>query len=80
MKPLVKIITVILLAVAGSVGQAVAQGCAMCTATAGNLDGKAAEGLNYGIMYLGLIPLILMGTIFYKWYKANKQASESADN
>ncbi|OJU78434.1 MAG: hypothetical protein BGO09_08635 [Bacteroidetes bacterium 47-18] len=77
MRPFFKITILVLAAVTGMTGQAMAQGCAMCTATAGNLDGKAAEGLNLGIVYLGLIPLILMGTIFYKWYKANKHASES---
>lgn len=54
-----------------------AQGCSMCTATANNLDGKAAAGLNMGIVYLGMIPLILLGTLFFKWYKANKQQAES---
>lgn len=55
-----------------------AQGCAMCTATASNLDGKAATGLNYGIIYLGLIPFLLIGFIAYKWYK-NQKATD-ADN
>ena len=56
---------------------AFAQGCAMCTATASNLDGRAAEGLNLGIVYLAAIPLILLATLFYKWYKANKNTTES---
>lgn len=53
-------------------GQAVAQGCAMCTATAGNLDENSARGLNMGILYLGSVPLIIILTLFYKWYRANK--------
>lgn len=53
-----------------------AQGCSMCTATASQLDGNAAKGLNTGIVYLAAIPLILIGTLFYKWYKSNKSQSE----
>lgn len=58
--------------------QALAQGCSMCTATASQLDGNSAKGLNTGIVYLAAIPLILIGTLFYKWYKSNK-ASQSEE-
>jgi hypothetical protein len=58
------------------VNDMIAQGCAMCTATAGNLDESSAKGLNYGIIYLGLIPLVLILTVFYKWYKANNQNTD----
>jgi hypothetical protein len=56
---------------------AFSQGCAMCTATASNLDGKAAEGLNLGILYLAVIPITLMSVLFYKWYKSNKNTQET---
>lgn len=59
-----------------SVQELFAQGCAMCTATAGSLDGKAAKGLNFGIIYLGCIPLLLIGILAYKWYK-NQKATDS---
>lgn len=49
-----------------------AQGCAMCTKVASGLGEESAKGLNVGIIYLGSIPLIFMGVIFYKWYKNNK--------
>lgn len=57
-----------------------AQGCAMCTKVASGLGEESAKGLNIGIVYLGSIPLIFMGIIFYKWYKTNKaESTESED-
>lgn len=56
---------------------AFAQGCAMCTKTAGQLDNKSARGLNSGILYLAALPLTIMGTIGFVWWKSNK-AQEKA--
>lgn len=52
-----------------------AQGCSMCTKTASELGKKAGEGLNVGIIYLAILPLIFMGTVAYIWYKRNYRSS-----
>ncbi len=49
-----------------------AQGCAMCTKTASELDGNSAKGLNKGILYLASLPLAILGTIGFIWWKNNK--------
>lgn len=57
--------------------------CAMCKQSAesslkeGNTD---AKGLNFGIMYLLVIPYILVGGIGYYWYvNHKKKAGEDAE-
>ncbi|MCB0697796.1 MAG: hypothetical protein KDC07_10550 [Chitinophagaceae bacterium] len=49
---------------------AFAQGCSMCTKTASQLDDKSAKGLNGGILYLAALPLGIMGTIGFVWWKS----------
>jgi hypothetical protein len=49
------------------------QGCAMCTKTAAGLDDKSAKGLNGGILYLATLPLGIIGTIGFIWWKHNKE-------
>lgn len=51
-----------------------AQGCSVCTRTAANLDDKSARGLNGGIIYLAFLPLIIMGTVGFIWWKYNRRA------
>jgi len=51
---------------------AYAQGCAVCTKLAQGLDDKSAKGLNGGIMYLAFLPLIIIGTMGFVWYRYNK--------
>jgi hypothetical protein len=43
--------------------------CSICTRTAQQLGEKPARGLNAGILYLAVTPLLLMGFISYKFYK-----------
>ncbi len=44
--------------------------CAMCRAVVeSDADGKTAEGINNGIVYLMAIPYILIGGLFYFVYK-----------
>ena len=44
--------------------------CAMCRAVVeSEVDGKTAEGINNGIVYLMAIPYILVGGLFYFVYK-----------
>lgn len=50
-----------------------AQGCAMCSRTAASLDDKGAKGLNAGIIYLALIPLAILGTVGFVWWRSNGQ-------
>jgi hypothetical protein len=51
---------------------ATAQGCSICTKTSGELGGKQARGLNSGILYLAAVPLTLLGTIGFIWWRHNK--------
>lgn len=58
------------LLLAGSVPAKVqAQGCAMCTKTASELDTKSAKGLNKGILYLAFLPLGILTTVGYFWWR-----------
>jgi len=47
-----------------------AQGCSVCTKTAQGLDDKSAKGLNGGIIYLAFLPLGIMGTVGYIWWRS----------
>jgi hypothetical protein len=49
---------------------AMGQGCSVCTQTAKGLDSKSAKGLNGGILYLALIPLGIMGTLGFVWWRS----------
>lgn len=48
------------------------QGCSICTKTAADLDDKSAKGMNGGILYLAFLPLGIMGTIGFIWWKSNR--------
>lgn len=53
--------------------------CAMCQATAeSSMDAgsSAAEGINKGVMYLFFMPWIILGTIAYFWWRAQKKAQQ----
>jgi hypothetical protein len=45
--------------------------CSICTRTAQQLGEKPARGLNIGIMYLAVTPLLLIGIVGYNWWKKN---------
>ncbi len=49
-----------------------AQGCAVCTKTASELDPKSARGMNGGILYLAAIPLTILGTIGFFWWRQGR--------
>ena len=52
------------------------QGCSVCSQTAANgLDKNGAKGLNEGIIYLAFLPLVIMGTLGFIWWKTNKNNS-----
>mgnify|MGYP003582050763 FL=1 len=46
--------------------------CSICTKTAQQLGDGPAAGMNTGIIYLGLVPLIIVGFIGYRWWKNEK--------
>lgn len=54
-----------------------AQGCSMCTVTASNLDDNSARGLNGGILYLASLPLFILGTLGYVWWKHYAHSDQS---
>jgi hypothetical protein len=49
-----------------------AQGCSVCTKAAAGLDDKSAKGLNGGIIYLAFLPLALIGTVGFIWWRHNR--------
>lgn len=49
-----------------------AQGCSVCTKTASELGEHTARGLNNGILYLAALPLGILGTIGFVWWRHNK--------
>ncbi|MBN8669868.1 MAG: hypothetical protein J0L80_04220 [Chitinophagales bacterium] len=49
-----------------------AQGCAVCTKTAAGMDDKSARGLNGGILYLAMLPISIIGTVTFIWWRKNK--------
>ena len=65
-----RLLLVLMLATTAPAGYA--QGCAVCTKTANDMDGKSAEGLNSGILYLAALPLAIMGTVGFVWWRSNK--------
>ncbi len=56
-------------------GATYGQGCSVCTKAAAGLDDKSAKGLNGGIVYLALLPLAIMGTLGFIWWRSNKSES-----
>ncbi|MFV0606594.1 MAG: hypothetical protein ACK5NK_12205 [Niabella sp.] len=46
--------------------------CSICTKTAQQLGDGPASGLNTGIIYLGLVPLLIVGFLGFRWWKNEK--------
>ena len=61
---------ILVLGLAAASPAAHAQGCSVCTKTAQGLDDKSAKGLNGGIIYLAFLPLIIMGSIGFVWWRS----------
>jgi hypothetical protein len=55
-----------------------AQGCSVCTKTAAGLTDKSARGLNGGIIYLAFLPLCIMGTLGFVWWRHNRKNAPGA--
>lgn len=62
----------IILLICSGASAGYSQGCAMCTKTAAGLDNKSAKGLNAGILYLATLPLLILGTVGFIWWKHSK--------
>ncbi len=65
------VVAVIMLCLPASIW---AQGCSVCTKTAAGLGGKAARGLNGGILYLALLPISILCTLGFIWWRYNKNS------
>jgi hypothetical protein len=63
------------LLLAGTPATLNAQGCSVCTKTASTLDSKAARGLNSGILYLAFLPLTILGTVGFFWWRGGRKAA-----
>lgn len=70
-----KLIYIIPLVLQTSIGQSYAQ-CAMCRATIennlSNGDIGIGAGLNFGILYLFVMPYLAAGIIAYFWYRHSR--------
>jgi len=56
----------------GATTRVAAQGCSVCTKTAAGLDNESASGLNKGIIYLAFLPLGIMCTVGYLWWRSRR--------
>lgn len=57
---------------------ATAQGCSMCagvTETSTQAGASAAAGINKGVMYIFMMPYLIIGTIWFFWWRAKKKAT-----
>ena len=66
------------LSLACSPAEVSAQGCAVCTKTAGELDPKSARGLNGGILYLAFLPITILSTVGYFWWRSGRDTQKAA--
>lgn len=70
-----KRVLLLIVIICGSTLSTFAQ-CAMCRATiennVSNGDVGIGAGLNFGILYLFVMPYLLIGTIAFFWYKNSK--------
>jgi hypothetical protein len=46
--------------------------CSLCTKTAQQLGEGPAKGLNNGILYLALTPLLIIGILGFRWWRSNR--------
>lgn len=54
--------------------------CSICTKNAQQLGDKPAKGLNLSILFLAFTPLVLIAYIGFRWWKNEKDTTESAIN
>jgi glucose-6-phosphate dehydrogenase assembly protein OpcA len=51
--------------------------CSLCAKTSQQMGEKPAEGMNSGIIYLMITPLLIVGVIAFRWWKNNKAAESN---
>lgn len=47
--------------------------CSLCTKTAQQLGEGPAKGLNAGILYLAVTPLLIIAILGFRYYRNNRQ-------
>lgn len=62
------------------VGNLWAQGCSLCSINAASLGKNAGIGLNRGILYLAMLPLLAVAALGILWYRRNYRFEEKSDN
>jgi hypothetical protein len=67
MKKILQILVVVLLCSFHAMAQ-----CSLCTKTAQQLGEGPAKGLNNGILYLALTPLLFIGILGFRWWRSNR--------
>lgn len=60
--------------------QDVAAQCSICTRTAEQMGEKPARGLNFGILYLAVTPLAIIGIIGFRWWRKNVRTEEQMNS
>ena len=50
--------------------------CSLCTKTAQQLGEGPAKGLNNGILYLAITPLLIIGILGFRWWQSNRATNE----
>ena len=50
--------------------------CSICTKSAQQLGDGPASGLNTGILYLGAVPLLIIGYVGYRWWRNEKKQDQ----
>lgn len=73
---MVRIIIVLLIAIAFTGFPALMSQCSICTKTAMQQGVKPAQGLNTGIVYLMLAPFAVVGYVGYRWWKNENEVNE----
>jgi hypothetical protein len=48
--------------------------CSLCTKTAQQLGEGPAKGLNNGILYLALTPLLIIGILGFRYWRSTRQS------
>lgn len=68
MKKILQILVVMLVCSFQTMAQ-----CSLCTKTAQQLGEGPAKGLNNGILYLALTPLLIIGILGFRWWRSTRE-------
>lgn len=70
MKKILQILVVVLFCSLQTMAQ-----CSLCTKTAQQLGEGPAKGLNNGILYLALTPLLIIGILGFRWWRSTRETT-----